>query len=99
MSDFPSRDVEPFDSGPLLWWVVGLLGTALLLEVYVAVPWTAPFDDPSTWVLIGVLIGFALRVTGRHLTAAGYDGERALRWGSLAVWAVVAVGGVLVWIL
>jgi len=99
MSDFPTHDVEPLDTSPLLWWVMGLLGAALLLELYVAVPWTAPFAEPSTWVLIGVFLGFALRLGGRRLGARGYEGERALRWASLAVWATVAVGGLLTWML
>lgn len=98
MSTFPSHDVEPFDTGPLLWWVLGLLGVALLLEFFVAVPWTAPFSDPGTWVLIGVFTGFALRVTGRRLGAGGYGGEQALRWASLAVWAAAALGGLLAWV-
>jgi hypothetical protein len=99
MSDFPSHDVEPFDTGPLLWWVLGLLGAALVLEFLVAVPWTAPFAEAKTWVLIGVFLGFALRVTGRRLRARNYGGERALRWASLAVWAAAAGGGLLAWIL
>ena len=99
MSDFPNHDVEPFDTGPLLWWVLGLLGAALVLEFLVAVPWTAPFAEAKTWVLIGVFLGFALRVTGRRLRANDYGGERALRWASLAVWAAAAGGGLLAWIL
>lgn len=99
MSEFPNHDVEPFDTGPLLWWVLGLLGAALVLEFFVAVPWTAPFSDSGTWVLIGVFVGFALRVTGRHLGAEQRTGERALRWASLAVWASAAVGGLLAWLL
>lgn len=99
MSEFPNHDVEPFDTGPLLWWVLGLLGAALGLEFLIAVPWTAPFADPGTWVLIGVFVGFALRVTGRHLQASDYGGELILRWASLVVWALAAVGGLLAWIL
>jgi hypothetical protein len=98
MPDFPDHDVEPFDTGPLLWWVLGLLGAALLLELYVAVPWTAPFADPGTWVLIGVFVGVALRVAGRRLRAAGHSGEQVLRWASLAVWAAAALGGLLAWV-
>lgn len=99
MSDFPDHDAEPFDPEPLLWWVLVLLGAALVLEVYIAVPWTAPFTDPSTWVLIGVFVGFALRLAGRRLSAAGGGGERVLRWISLAVWALSAGGGLLAWLL
>jgi hypothetical protein len=99
MSDFPNHDVEPFDTGPLLWWVLGLLGAALLLEFYVAVPWTEPFTDPGTWVLIGVFLGFALRLAGRQLSQRAYAGEAALRWASLAVWAAAAAGGLVAWIL
>ena len=99
MSTFPSRDVEPFDTGPLLWWVLGLLGAALLLEFFVAVPWTAPFAEAKTWVLIGVFVGFALRVAGRRLGAGDYRGEQALRWASLMVWTAAALGGLLAWIL
>jgi hypothetical protein len=99
MSEFPNRDVEPFDTEPLLWWVLALLGAALVLEVYVAVPWTAPFTDPGTWVLIGVFVGFGLRVAGQRLSAAGRAGERGLRWASLVVWAAAAGGGLLAWLL
>jgi hypothetical protein len=99
MSEFPNHDVEPFDTGPLLWWVLGLLGAALLLEFVVAVPWTAPFSDPGTWVLIGVFTGFALRVTGRRLGTRHQDAEHTLRWASLAVWAAAALGGLLAWLL
>lgn len=99
MADFPSRDVEPIDTGPLLWWVLGLLGAALLLEFYVAVPWTDPFTEPSTWVLIGILVGFAFRLAGRRLRATGRGGGDALRWASVAVWIVVVTGGLLAWFL
>ncbi|HKL87529.1 MAG TPA: hypothetical protein VJ884_00895 [Salinibacter sp.] len=99
MSTFPNHDVEPFDTGPLLWWVLVLLGAALGLEFYVAIPWTAPFRDPGTWVLIGVFVGFALRITGRRLQAKSGSAERALRWASLLVWGAAAVGGLVAWIL
>jgi len=99
MSDFPNHDVEPFDTGPLLWWVLGLLGAALVLEFFVAVPWTAPFYDPGTWVLMGVFLGFALRITGRRLRTGSRWGEPTLRWASLVVWTAAAVGGLVAWIL
>jgi hypothetical protein len=99
MSDFPDHDAEPFDPEPLLWWVLVLLGAALGLEVYIAVPWTTPFTDPSTWVLIGVLVGFVLRLAGRRLRAAGQGWRRALRWASVAVWTAAAGGGLLAWLL
>lgn len=97
MSSFPNQDVEPFDTGPLFWWVLALLGLALLLEFYVAVPWTEPLTEPSTWVLFGVLLGVALRLTGEQYpeetTAA-----RGLRWASFVAWCVSAVVGLLVWL-
>lgn len=99
MNDFPSHDVEPFDTGPLLWWVLGLLGAALVLEFFVARPWTAPFSDWDTWVLIGVFVGFALRLAGRRLSQNGRKGEAVLRWASLAVWAAAASGGLFAWLL
>lgn len=99
MSEFPNHDVEPFDTGPLLWWVLILLGAALVLEFFVAVPWTAPFADPGTWVLIGVFMGFALRIAGRRLGTEGNWGEEALRRASLVVWAAAAAGGLVAWIL
>lgn len=99
MSDFPSHDVEPFDTGPLLWWVLGLLGAALVLEFYVSVPWTEPFTESTTWVLIGVFVGFALRLAGQRFQQREGRGGQGLRWASLAVWAVAAGGGLLAWIL
>lgn len=99
MSDFPSHDSEPFDPEPLLWWVLVLLGAALVLEVYIEVPWSAPFTDPGTWVLIGVFVGFGVRLAGRRLGAAGRSGERILRWVSVVVWSLSAAGGLLAWIL
>lgn len=99
MNDFPNHDVEPFDTGPLLWWVLGLLGAALVLEFFVSVPWTEPFREPNTWVLIGVFVGFALRVAGRQLGQRGYGGSRTLRWMSVVVWAVAAGGGLFAWLL
>lgn len=99
MTDFPNHDVEPADTAPLLWWVLGLLGAALVLEFFVAVPWTEPLTDPDTWVLFGVFLGFALRLAGRQLSRRAYRGERVLRWASLGVWAAAAGGGLLVWLL
>ena len=99
MSDFPTRNVEPFDTGPLLWWVLGLLGAALVLEFFVAVPWTAPFAEAKTWVLIGVFAGFAARLAGRSLSQRGYEGESALRWTSLVLWTAAAIGGLVGWVL
>jgi hypothetical protein len=99
MSRFPSHDVEPFDTGPLLWWVLGLLGAALVLEFYVSVPWTEPFTEPNTWVLIGVFAGFALRLAGQRLQEREQAGGPILRRASLAVWAAAALGGLLAWVL
>jgi hypothetical protein len=99
MSSFPNHDVEPFDPGPLLWWVLGLLGVALLLELYVSVPWTEPFTEPNTWVLLGVFLGFAFRLAGRRLSGDGRTGEQVLRWASLAVWIAAAGGGLMAWLL
>ncbi|MFB6248686.1 MAG: hypothetical protein ABEL97_08970 [Salinibacter sp.] len=98
MNRFPSHDVEPFDTGPLLWWVLGLLGAALVLEFYVSIPWTEPFTEPDTWVLIGVFAGFALRLAGQRLQERERAGGPALRRASLAVWAAAAVGGLLAWV-
>lgn len=99
MSNFPDHDVEPFDTGPLLWWVLGLLGAALVLEFFVSVPWTEPLTEPNTWVLIGVFVGFALRIAGRRLGKRGQEGSRAFRWMSVVVWAAAAGGGLLAWLL
>jgi hypothetical protein len=99
MTRFPSHDVEPFDTGPLLWWVLGLLGAALALEFYVSVPWTEPFTEPNTWVLIGVFVGFALRLAGQRLQAREQAGGSVLRRASLVVWAAAALGGLLAWVL
>lgn len=99
MPNVLDHDVEPFDTGPLLWWVLGLLGAALVLELFVAVPWTRAFADPGTWVLIGVFVGFALRLGGRALRRHGYRGAGALRWTSVVVWAASALGGLLAWLL
>ena len=99
MTRFPSRDVEPFDTGPLLWWVLGLLGAALVLEFYVSVPWTEPFTEPNTWVLIGVFVGFALRLAGQRLQERERAGGSLLRRASLVVWAAAALGGLLAWVL
>lgn len=98
MNSFPDHDVEPFDPGPLLWWVLGLLGAALLLELYVSVPWTEPLTEPSNWVLIGVFLGFAFRLTGRQLGENKGALEKAFRWASLVVWAAAAGGGLLTWL-
>jgi Na+-transporting NADH:ubiquinone oxidoreductase subunit NqrB len=99
VSNFPDHDVEPFDTGPLLWWVLGLLGVALALEFYVAVPWTEPLTDPSTWVLVGVFAGFALRLAEQRLPQVDETTARGLRWASLAVWGAAAGGGLLAWVL
>ena len=97
MSSFPDHDVELFDTGPLLWWVLGLLGAALLLEFYVSIPWTEPFTEVDTWVLLGVFVGFAFRLAGRRLSRDGRAGEQVLRWASLVVWIAAAGGGLLAW--
>lgn len=97
MNEFLDPDLEPFDTGPLLWWVLGLLGVALVLEFFVSVPWTEPFSEPNTWVLIGVFVGFALRLAGQKLGERDLPGEDALRWASLAVWIAAAGGGLLAW--
>lgn len=99
MNSFPDLDAEPFDTGPLLWWVLGLLGAALLLEFYVSIPWTEPFTEPNTWVLIGVFLGFAFRLGGRRLSQKGRQGEHLLRWASLVVWGAAALGGLFAWVL
>ncbi|PQJ33285.1 hypothetical protein BSZ35_00535 [Salinibacter sp. 10B] len=99
MNLFPDHKAETFDTGPLLWWVMGLLGAALLLEFYVSIPWTKPFSEPNTWVLIGVFLGFAFRVGGRWLSQRGRRGEQGLRWASLVVWGAAAGGGLLAWLL
>ncbi len=99
MNSFPDHEVEPFDTGPLLWWVLALLGAALILEFYVSVPWTEPFFEPNTWVLLGVFLGFAFRLAGRRLEERGHEGEQVLRWASLGVWAAAAGGGLLAWLL
>jgi len=99
MNTFPSQDVEPFDTGPLLWWVLGLLGAALVLEFYVSDPWTDPLREPNNWVLIGVFVGFAFRLAGQRLRDRDRDGARALRWTSLVVWTLTAGGGLLAWLL
>lgn len=99
MNRFPSRDVEPFDTGPLLWWVLGLLGAALVLEFYVSDPWSEPLREPNNWVLIGVFVGFAFRLAGQRLRKQERAGARALRWASLVVWAAAAGGGLLAWLL
>lgn len=97
MSDFPDYDVQPFDTGPLLWWVLALLGLALLLEFYVSTPWTQPFSEPHTWLLIGVFLGFALRLTGEQYER-GTAVSEWLRWASLVIWSASAVGGLWVWL-
>ena len=99
MNRFPSQDVEPFDTGPLLWWVLGLLGAALVLEFYVSDPWTEPLREANNWVLIGVFVGFAFRLVGQRLPKQDRAGARALRWASLVVWAAAAGGGLLAWLL
>jgi hypothetical protein len=99
MNDFPSRDLELFDTGPLLWWVLGLLGAALVLEFYVSVPWTEPLTEPSNWVLVGVFVGFALRLVGQRLQRQERPGAAAMRRASLVVWAAAAGGGLLAWLL
>lgn len=98
MSHFPDHDVQPFDTGPLLWWVLGLLGLALLLEFYVAVPWTQPFSEPSTWILIGVFVGFGLRLGGQKLDP-DTSASKGLRWASFLIWSLSAVGGLLIWLM
>ena len=99
MSDLLSHDAEQFDPEPLLWWVLVLLGTALVLEVYIAVHWTEPFTEVGNWVLIGVFVGFALRLIGRRLRASDRRGEQLLRWASVVVWALSAGGGLFAWLL
>lgn len=80
---------------PVLYTIIGLLLGALALEVALSSHWTDPFREMETWVLIGVVTGVALRVAGRWLTRRGRRGEDTLRWLSLAVWTVTAMGGLI----
>jgi hypothetical protein len=98
MSLVPDPDRTPADPGPLLWWVLGLLGAALLLEVYLAGSWTRPLTEPGNAVLVAVVVGIGLRLAGRH----GARTDRTRRWlrgASLALWAAAAAAGLLAWLL
>lgn len=80
---------------PVFGVIVGLLLAALVLEIALSSHWSDPFREPSTWVLIGVALGFVLRGLGHWRGRRGRSGEEILRRMSLGVWAVTALGGVL----
>ena len=73
--------------------IVSLLLAALVLEIALSTHWSDPFRESSTWVLIGVGIGFVLRGVGHWRGRRGHSGEETLRRMSLGVWVVTAVGG------
>jgi hypothetical protein len=78
---------------PVFGVIVGLLLAALVLEIALSSHWTDPFREPGTWVLIGVAVGFGLRGLGHWRGWRDRRGEQTLRWMSLGVWAVTALGG------
>ncbi|MFB6273256.1 MAG: hypothetical protein ABEL51_10230 [Salinibacter sp.] len=73
--------------------VLVLLVAALVLEMVLASQWTEPFWESSTWVLIGVVVGGALRGLGRVLAQRQRTGALLLRRLSLGIWIVAAFGG------
>lgn len=78
---------------PVFGVIVGLLMAALVLEIVLSPNWSDPFMEPSTWLLIGVAIGFVLRGLGHRRGRRGLRGEKTLRRMSLWVWAMTALGG------
>lgn len=96
--DSSSRLPDPADPGPLLRWALGLLGAAFLLELYVSDPWTKPFFEWDTWVLVGVFAGFGLRRVGQYLDRQGQAGRKTFRWAGFLVWAASAIGGLIAWL-
>ena len=73
--------------------IVALLLAALVLEIALSSHWADPFRESSTWVLIGVAVGFVVRGVGHWRGRRGHFGEETLRRMSLGIWAVTALGG------
>ena len=92
--DVPNRSALPdLATWPVFAVIIVLLLAALVLEVMISSSWTEPFREPSTWVLIGVVVGVLLRGVGQWLGRRELRGEETLRRLSLAVWIVTALGG------
>jgi len=77
----------------VLGLVLALLTAALVLDMALAEPWTAPFGDPGTWVLLGVLVGAGLRGLGMWWARQDGGSDVLLRRLSLVVWGMAALGG------
>jgi len=100
--DEPSSESLPdplFSSKTLLRWTVGLLTAALLLDLVLAQNWTEPFAEPSTWTLLGVLLGMGCRTAAQRRVAHDPEGARTLRWLSVAIWAVALGAGLVGWLI
>ncbi len=94
--DVPNRSALPdLATWPVFGVIIALLLGALVLDVVLSPHWTEPFREPGTWVLLGVVVGFALRGVGQWRARRERGGEQVLRRLSLAVWAVAALGGLL----
>lgn len=87
-----------FSSETLLQWTVGLLTAALLLDLLLARTWTEPFMEPSTWTLLGVLLGMGFRTAAQRRAAHDPEGARTLRWLSVGTWAAALGAGLLGWL-
>lgn len=92
----PNRTALPdLATWPVFCTIAALLVGALAIEIFLSDPWTDPFLEASTWVLIGVVVGVGLRGVGAWRSRRGWGGEGCLRRASLAVWTATALGGLL----
>lgn len=92
----PNRTALPdLATWPVFCTIAALLVGALAIEVALSDPWTDPFLEASTWVLIGVVAGVGLRGVGAWRARQGRGGEDRLRRASVVVWSATALGGLL----
>jgi len=93
MNESPPSSLPALASWPVFGMIIALLVGALVLDALLSSHWTDPFGEPGTWVLIGGMVGAALRGVGAWLTRRDRRGGKTLRRLSLVVWAAAAVGG------
>ena len=95
MPESSESPVPTLATWSMLKAVLVLLMGALVIEIALAPHWTQPFQEPGTWILIGVVVGVALRGLGRVLSRRQKHGEALMHRLSLGVWIVTALGGLI----